>query len=180
MADSIRTRTELEAIFADGQAAGSITPQDMRDFLATVPLDYADVVVSSAEILALNATPKTLVAAPGANKILVPRKFLFFLDYNAAAYAGIAAGEDWTVKYTDSSGDVLAHLETTGFLDQTSDQYRVALPATTSGATISELTPVANAPLVLHQLSAEIITGDSPVAVRSYYEIVDLTTLTTS
>lgn len=32
MVDTVRTEAELQAIFADGQAAGAITPQDMRDF----------------------------------------------------------------------------------------------------------------------------------------------------
>lgn len=152
----------------------------LTDTAGNTPLNYVDVVVSSAEILALNATPKTLVAAPGANKILVFHGAVFFLDYNSAAYAGIAAGEDWTVKYTDASGAVVAYLETTGFLDLTADAYRLALPAGASAAVLPSVTPVANAALVLHQLTAEIITGDSPVAVRVFYSVVDLSTLVTA
>ena len=152
-----------------------VTNQNTPD--GDVLMQYVDVVVSSAEILALFATPKTLVPAPGANKILVPDLIVAFLDYNSAAYAGIAAGEDWTVKYTNASGAVLAYLETTGFLDQTSDQYRVAKPAGASAAFQPSFTPVANAPLVLHQLTGEITTGNSPVVLRVFYHVIDLTTI---
>jgi hypothetical protein len=36
MVDTARTVAELKAIFADAQAAGSITPQDMRDFVESI------------------------------------------------------------------------------------------------------------------------------------------------
>lgn len=38
MADTERTKTELLAIFADGQPDGSITPQDMRDYVVTADI----------------------------------------------------------------------------------------------------------------------------------------------
>lgn len=59
MVDTPRTRAELLTIFADGQAAGSITPQDQRDYVVSVPrgggfADYGDLVTAT--------TPITLVA----------------------------------------------------------------------------------------------------------------------
>ena len=41
--------------------------------------------ITSAEILALNATPKSLIAAPGAGKFIALNKATIFLDYNSAA-----------------------------------------------------------------------------------------------
>ncbi len=140
----------------------------------------ANVVISSAEILALNATPKQLVAAPGANKVLLLDRAIFFLDYNAAAYAGIAAGEDWNIKYENASGLAVGFLETTGFLDLTADAYRVMEVGASAGTILNNYTPLVNKALVLHQLSGEIITGDSPVAVRVFYTQVDLSTLLTA
>lgn len=35
MSDTVRSKSELQSIFADGQADGSITPQDMRDFVVS-------------------------------------------------------------------------------------------------------------------------------------------------
>jgi hypothetical protein len=131
---------------------------------------YKIIQVTSAEILALHATPKTLIAAPGAGKVIFPRSVLFFLDYNSAAYSGIAAGEDWTIRYTDASGATVATLETTGFLDATADALRWLLPTTTAA-----ITPVANSPIVLHQSTGEVTTGNSPVYVRIDYDILPST-----
>jgi len=139
--------------------------------------DSADVVISSTELKALNATPKTLVAAPGANKVLVPLHAIWFLDYNSAAYAGIAAGEDIAIRYTDGSGQFLVGCEITGFLDQTEDTYAI----THAYAPILPLQIGAvNAPLVAAMATGEITTGDSPLAVRLSYATIDLSTLTTS
>ncbi len=132
-----------------------------------------DVVISSAEMLALDVTPKTLVAAPGANRAILLRDAIFFLDYNSAAYAGIAAGDDLNIRYTNSAGTVAATLETTGFLDLTADAYALVKPAT--GTLIL---PV-NQPLVA-SLAGPIITGNSPVAVRLFYDVIDISTLLTA
>jgi hypothetical protein len=56
-----------------------------------------DVVISSAEMLALEATPKTLIAAPGAGKTIVLDYAIFFLDYNSAAYASVGGSDDLTL-----------------------------------------------------------------------------------
>lgn len=144
---------------------GSATSADFNQVTTTIR--YAEVTISAAEMLALNATPKTLVAAPGAGKMLVFHGAVAILDYNSAAYAGIAAGEDLAVKYTNGSGAAASTtLETTGFLDQTSDQIR------THKAIATDLTPVANAALVLHLASGEITTGNSPLRYKVWYSVV--------
>lgn len=127
-----------------------------------------DITITTGQLLALNATPKTLVAAPGAGKIIVVEDVQVFYDYNSAAYAGIAAGEDLEIRYTDGSGQLVATIETTGFLDLTADAYRHARPATTAA-----ITPVANAALIMCLASGEIITGDSPLKVRLRYRLID-------
>ena len=48
---------------------------------------YTKVNVSSAEILALNSTNKTLVAAPGAGKILMPIHAIVKLNFGTIVYA---------------------------------------------------------------------------------------------
>jgi len=132
---------------------------------------FVDVTISSAELLALNATPKTLVAAPGAGLALVFEGAVAMLDYNSAAYDGIAAGEDLAVKYTNGSGLQVAACETVGFLDQTADTVRfIQGYRAASGA--SDITPVANSPLVAQLLTGEIATGNSPVKLRVYYRVV--------
>jgi len=137
----------------------------------------ADVAISSAEILDLHATPKTLVAAPGANKLLLFDKAVFFLDYNSAAYAAIAGSDDLNISYTDENGVVAGTLETTGFLDQTADKYAAVNPKVESG--ITDLIAAVNAPLVA-SLAGAVTTGDSPIGARIFYRIVDLSTLSAS
>ena len=129
-----------------------------------------DVVVSSAELLALFATPKTLVPAPGANLALV-FEGAWIVKPAGTAYGGIAAGEDLSVKYTNAAGAEVGSAEATGFLDQATIQGRY-MRAHGAASGVSDKTPVANAALVLHMLVGEIITGDSPLHVRVFYRIV--------
>lgn len=127
----------------------------------------AKIVITSAELLALNATPKTLVAAPGAGKLLVFDEAVVYKPAGTA-YAGIAAGEDLAVCYRNLSGaQVNTSLETVGFLDQTTAQTRITRPI------VTEYTPVVNAALVMGLLSGEITTGDQPLYVTLQYHIIE-------
>jgi len=51
------------------------------------PTFYAEITLSSAEILALFTTPKTIVAAPGAGRIIVPLQAVIAFTFNSVAYA---------------------------------------------------------------------------------------------
>jgi hypothetical protein len=126
----------------------------------------AEVTITSAELLALNATPKTLVAAPGAGLAIVPIDVQLFLDYNSAAYAGIAAGENLEVRATNGSGQLFATVESDGLLDATADQYRHIYPLAAAAST-----PVANAALIMCLASGEVTTGNSPIKVRTRYRV---------
>lgn len=128
------------------------------------------VTITSAQLLALNATPRSIVPAPGAGFANI---FEGAMIHKAAgvAYAGIAAGEDLSVKYTDGSGLEVGECETTGFLDQTTDQIRF-MRAHNAASGISSFTPVANAALVMQLLVGEIITGDSDLDIEVYYRVV--------
>lgn len=121
--------------------------------------------ITSAQLLALNATPIELVAAAPAGFAHIVKRITVHKPAGTA-YAGIAAGEDLSVKYTDASGAEAVQVETTGFLDQTTAETRVALPA------VAAIEPVAAAALVLHLLVGEITTGDSPLYVRVEYDTI--------
>jgi hypothetical protein len=133
-------------------------------------LRYVDTVVSSAELLALFATPKTVVPAPGAGFATIFEGALFTKPAGTA-YAGIAAGENLSIKYTDASGLEVGECEPDGFLDQTTAQFRYMRPHTTATG-VSSVVAVANAALILMLLLAEITTGDSPLNVRVFYRVV--------
>jgi hypothetical protein len=156
--------------FVDGSlvtaeyAADSVTPAKLDPMV----LKYVDITITSAQLLALNATARQVIAAPGAGLAIVP---IGVLAYKAAgtAYAGIASGEDISFKYTNSSGAEVAQMETTGFLDQTTAQARWAYPSA------ANLTPVANAAVVAHLLTGEITTGDSDLKLRLFYRVIPTT-----
>lgn len=137
---------------------------------------FSDKIITSAQLLALNATPKEVVAAPGASGYALLFQRALIYKPAGTAYAGIAAGEDLVFKYTNGSGaQVSSVIETTGFLDQTTAQVRyVGMPGSTS-TTAADVTPVDNANIVLHLLTGEITTGDSPLVVRTWYDIIPMT-----
>jgi len=90
------------------------------------------------------------------------------------AYAGIAAGEDLSVKYTNAAGLAVGGVETTGFLDSAGSQVRYC-NGYRAASGLSGIVMVANAALVLHLLVAEIITGDSDLNIEVHYRVVDAT-----
>lgn len=158
-----------ELAVLDGATAG--TPVASKAVVADVNLEvggagvirYADVLIATAAVKTLNATPVQLVAAPTAGSFLELLAIYIFLEYATTAYDGIAAGEDLTVKYTDASGGIAATIEATGFLDATADALAIGRPA------ITGVRAVQDAALVLHMLTGEIATGDSPLKIRTVY-----------
>lgn len=166
MALSAPERQRLNLAFTSAELADKI-----GDAFDCGALLKADVLVTTGQVLALNATPKTLVAAPGAGYYLEFVRAYIFLDFNATAYGGIAAGEDLSIKYTDGSGaKASADIEATGFLDATADALVMAHPADAPVC-------VANAALVLHLLTGEVATGDSPLKVRVLYRKIQTSEL---
>lgn len=131
--------------------------------------------VTNAQVLALNATPITIINAMGVGTAIIP--YLFEVRHNGGtAYGGIAAGEDLVLKYTNGSGAICASaMETTGFLDQTTPQMRVCHGNGAVTSTPADITPVENSPVVLHLLSGEITTGNFPLFVRVRYFLIGTT-----
>lgn len=162
-----RAETWLETLLGAAPATWGAT---LFAPLYAAPLKTATVTVSSAELLALNASPKTLIAAPAAGKALILVAAELWLDFATTKYDGIAAGEDLTIRYTDGSGALLATIETDPFLAAEADAFRYVEPTTTAA-----ITPVADAPLVLHLSTGEIATGDSPLKLRLLYRELTLT-----
>lgn len=161
---SVATDTIGEAQIVDSTVTHSKLYEEVELVVSTS--------ITTAEVLALNASPITVIAAPGANKAIMFLGAVVLLDYVSAAYDGVAAGEDLVFAYTDGSGVPVAEIETTGFIDQTNDELRIVYPHSAASGSDTSLVPVANAPLVMALLSGEIATGDSPIDMKIYYKIV--------
>lgn len=154
------------------KVTSSGTVQRLASFAAgsvgATPLQYAEVALTSAEILALRATPKTLVAAPGAGLLLEFVSAVLLLDATATGYTETA--DNLAIRYTDGSGAIVSQaIETTGFIDQTADTM------TTAEAKIDAIVAKSgceNKALVLHNTGdGEFATGTGTMRVKISYRV---------
>lgn len=129
-------------------------------------LKTAKVTVSSAELLALAATPKTLVAAV-ANKLFQLLGVAFKFNYGTVQYVEPSAPDDMQVKYVDGSGVAASSIPDSGqLIVPAADQYGIAIPLVVEGGTLAEHV---NVPLVLHNTGGEWTTGDGTLEVTVHY-----------
>lgn len=158
--------------FGMTRKGGLVTKRD--DGVVAFAMVEQTVRVTSAQLLAAFATPIQLLPAPrDPNYAWVVSKWQAYKPAGTA-YAGIAAGEDLVLKYTNAAGEQIASvIETTGFLDQATAQSRVAWSTGSTGATAASFTPL-NAAVMLHLLTGEIITGNSDLLIRVWFEPVQI------
>lgn len=103
MVDVVRTRSELiNTIFADGQGAGAITPQDMRDFVLSAYglsgwADYTDDQYTTGSAFSVSANTRTKIPNNAGTK----REQELPLDYPNGLY------DDVTGKILGQPGDSL-------------------------------------------------------------------------
>ena len=82
---------------------------------------YQDIVqISNAEIKALRAAPKELVAAQGADAYIELVSAVLVMDYGTNVLTESA--DNLVIEYATSGADVTAAIEMTGFIDQAVDQ----------------------------------------------------------
>lgn len=121
------------------------------------------VALSAAEILALNATPKVLITAPGAARVIVVRRIVLKMVRTATQFANGGALE---IRYTNGSGaKVSADIAATVVTGAAGTDYN------TVAGVVTSLTPVANAAIVLTNATAAFITGTGVGVVTIDYEI---------
>jgi hypothetical protein len=110
--------------------------------------------LTSAEIKALRATPKTLVHGIAGKTIQLVSATLL-MDYGGTN-AFTETADNLAIRYTDGSGVIVSQaIETTGFIDQTADTVTNALPKIDAIVTVAGSKGKA---LVLHN------TGDGEIA----------------
>lgn len=129
--------------------------------------------LSTAQVLALNTTPITLVPAPVSGSFAVSGRVLnifsvvtgiaAFLNYAGTAYTGVNALE---FRYTGAAGaKVTADISTT-FLNSAATAYSWV------AGVVTELVPVSNAPIVVRVPTANPATGTSPITFTVFYRVV--------
>jgi len=106
--------------------AGSVAAADV----AGGP-QFEKVTLTNAEIKALRASPKTLIAAPGANKLAVIESIA--LELNAGSEVLTESVDNMVVEYSDGQ-DITAAIEATGFIDQAANTWAIYYPAAIAAA----------------------------------------------
>lgn len=131
--------------------------------------------ITNAEIKALNGTPKELVAAPGANKLIEFLGAVLLLNYGSNVLTETGGDDNLGIEYNDGTGSpVCTAIEATGFMDEDADQMMKAVPIVLAG-TIAAATNI-NKNLVLINNGDEYggnATADTTMTVMISYRILD-------
>lgn len=130
----------------------------------------ASVDITNAQMLALRSAPQTLVAAPGAGKVIELIYAVICFDYTAAY---TETDDNLLIRFENGSGAAVSEtIETTGFLDATADTIMPVVKATS--AAIAK-TACENKALVLHNAGGDEFGGGNAgnvVRVRVAYRVL--------
>jgi len=133
------------------------------------PVLFALVSLTSAQLLALNTTPITLVPAPGAGVAIAIFAIYMEYKYNSVVYT--INGATLQFDYNNAGSALKTTFAETGFFDQASSQLALIAPATVHGA----LTVAANQPYTLGATGGSNMTlGNGTAGLFVYYTLVNL------
>ena len=120
--------------------------------------------LSSAQILALHATPVTLVPAAGAGTVIIVDRVILKMVRTSTQYDSGGAVE---LRYTNASGaKVTADISASLVTGTAGTAYSSVAGVTT------ELTPVANSPIVIDNATAAFTTGTGTGVATVQFRIV--------
>jgi hypothetical protein len=107
MVDTVRTLEDLLTnVFQDGQADGSISAQDIRDLLVSIPVRSRTTILTAADLADLHNTPNgkvELVPSAGANKVLM----VLQIQAVDPSESGFIIGQTY-FSYTGNGPDIFA------------------------------------------------------------------------
>jgi hypothetical protein len=132
--------------------------------LAEDAVRTATVTVATGSVLTLNATPVSLIAAPGAGKAIVVDGIVAKIVFNSVAYTG---GNALEFRYTNGSGAKVTADIASSFINSASGTTY----ASVAGVTTS-LAPVVNAAVVVFVPVADPGAGNSPIVFTVRYHVV--------
>lgn len=162
-ANVIKNETNTDANTAE--RVGDMLLDIIDSKINTATINTAKVSVSSAEILALNATPKTIIPAPGAGKMILVDKILIAYDYGTAAYT--------TNINLSLTGGGLQDYTMTSALGQSND-YSLMYIVNGNSGTSTLLSALANTACTLTVPGGNPLAGDGSLTIYVTYVIVTL------
>jgi hypothetical protein len=117
--------------------------------------------LTAAQIKALYTTPLALVSAPGAGKIISVLNIVVKYVFGTTAFTG---SNNLEFRYTSSNGaKVTADVDAALLLAASGTNYRSV------AGVVTELTPVANAPIVVNVPTANPAQGLGTASITVYY-----------
>lgn len=128
-----------------------------------VTLGRAYITLTSAQILALNTTPITVIPAPGAGQLIQVDNAVLRLNFNTTAYTGTNAIQ---FSYTNGSGAVVTASPPASFLNSVATAFYCAPDAA--------VLAVVNAPVVVSVPTANPAAGNSTLSIEVFYSIRNL------
>ncbi len=162
----------LEAVSSNATTAIDVLHIPLGSTLGTAGgsdrVRYTETVLTSAQVKALNATPITLVAAPGADLAIVPLEIALVMNYGGSN-AFTESADDLSLAYATGPAEIL-EIESTGLIGETNDEARFI---TIQHA--ETFVPVENDAVVITNLDDEIAgnaANDNTLTVRLYYRVV--------
>lgn len=150
---------DTEHLAADAVDSAALDPTILKRTTGTI---------AAASVRTLNATPVSVIAAPGANKFTQVVSCRWFLDFATTGYDAAASGDSLVLKYTNGSGAEVVDSVAGDAIGAATADYHVVVDA------VPEVIPVANAAIVAHVNTGEWYSaaGDSPLKYEIYYRTV--------
>lgn len=139
--------------------------QNLNSELDPCPTYCASLAIASSDVLQLNSTPQTIVAAQGAGTAIEVISASVKIDFNSAAYA---TNTDINVVCSGASQSQLKD----NVLASTVSTTRRLLPVTGLGATDTQI--IENSSLLVSVGSGDPTTGDSDIEVYILYRVITL------
>lgn len=140
----------------------------LSSMLADTLLHYTTVAITAAQFNGMYATPKLLVAAPGANKLLVIEQVQLLMTYVSANYAagGVAA-----VQY-DSTANGAGVIASTTLSAATFQAAASTGFVFNAGVVPETFSTCVNKGLYLSNVTGAFTTGDSTFVAHIWYRII--------
>jgi len=135
------------------------------------PILFASVAITAAQFNAMYATPILLVAAPGANKLILVENIELLMTYVSANYAagGVAAGQ------YDSTANGAGVIATTTLSAATFQAAASTGFTFNTGVVPLTFSTCVNKGLYLSNITGAFTTGDSTFIAKVYYRVLNTT-----
>jgi hypothetical protein len=165
---SLATQTANE-VFASATSGGSSTPAFRALVAADLPgtlLQSATVALTSANILALDGTPITLVAAPGAGKTIFPVQIIVTYTGGSSAYTDAGGAVSF------AAGSLSQALSSNAiFLTTVSPNSNVQVLNFAATATAANPPSSDNAPLTISKITNNFAAGNGTASITVLYTV---------